>query len=109
VLLEQLEGDPDWDALLGGVWDAIFGGAVSQTILDTATLIVNRGRKFSEYEIVRLRRFQSGLDAGRIGAIVMVYDSLPPAYEVGFTDPDGVTVALLTLRSDDLEPATLQR
>ena len=33
----------------------------------------------------------------------MVYDSVPPGYDVEFADRDGVTVALLTLRDDDLE------
>ena len=59
---------------------------------------------FSEYEVVNLKRPQSGLSAGAIGAIVMVYDSVPLAYEAEFTDPRGMTVAVLTLRDDDLEP-----
>ncbi len=61
---------------------------------------------FSEYDVVKLKRPLSGLEAGAVGAILMVYDSVPPGYEVEFTDQDGVTLALLTLRDDDLEPVT---
>lgn len=57
-----------------------------------------------EYDVVRLRRAmpEHGLAAGAIGAIVMVYES-PPAYEVEFTDPEGITLALVTLVETDLE------
>ena len=61
---------------------------------------------FSEYEVVKLKRHLSGLKAGAIGTIVMAYDSVPPGYEVEFTDADGVTLMLLTLHDDDLEPVT---
>src|SRR5690349_20975642 len=69
VLFEQLEDDPDWDAILGGIWDAMFVEALSQGTLDTASRIVSRSRRFSEYEVVKLKRPQSGLSAGAIGAI----------------------------------------
>ena len=60
---------------------------------------------FSEYDVVKLKRAHAaqGLEAGAVGAIVMAYDSLPPGYEVEFTDSRGVTIALLTLHDDDLE------
>jgi hypothetical protein len=60
-----------------------------------------------EYDVVRLRRGlpEHGLVAGAVGAIVMVYDD-PPAYEVEFCDESGVTLALVTLREEELEPAT---
>jgi hypothetical protein len=45
----------------------------------------------------------AGLNAGAIGAVVMVYESDPPGYDVEFTDARGVTLALLTLRDEDLE------
>ena len=61
---------------------------------------------FSEYQSVKLKRPFSGLSAGAIGTIVMVYDFVPPGYEVEFTDGGIVTLALLTLHDDDLEPAT---
>jgi hypothetical protein len=50
----------------------------------------------------------SGLDAGAVGAVVMVYEADPPGYDVEFTDPQGVTLALLTLRDEDLESAESQ-
>ena len=61
---------------------------------------------FSEFEVVKLKRPLSGLEAGAGGTILMVYDSVPPGYTVEFADQDGVTLALLTLRDDDLEPLT---
>jgi hypothetical protein len=57
---------------------------------------------FDEFEVVSLKRPIRSLDAGAIGAIVMVYDSVPPAYEVEFADSNGVTLELLTLHDDDL-------
>jgi Domain of unknown function (DUF4926) len=58
---------------------------------------------FSEYDVVKLKQPKAGLPAGAIGAIVMVYDSLPRGYDVEFTNAEGVTLALLTLGDDDLE------
>lgn len=63
---------------------------------------------FSEFQVVRLKRPMSGLDAGAVGAVVMVYEADPPGYDVEFTDPQGVTLALLTLRDEDLESAESQ-
>ena len=59
-----------------------------------------------EYDTVRLRRPipQHRLDAGTLGAVVMVFDD-PPAYEVEFCAEDGSTLALVTLTESDLEPA----
>jgi hypothetical protein len=58
---------------------------------------------FTEYQVVKLKRQQANLPAGALGAILMVYDSVPRGYDVEFTDCNGVTLALLTLRDDDLE------
>jgi hypothetical protein len=57
-----------------------------------------------EYDVVRLRRAvpEHQLDAGAIGAIVMVFED-PPAFEVEFCDSEGVTLALVTLTEEDLE------
>lgn len=59
-----------------------------------------------EYDVVRLRRPlpQYELEAGAVGAIVMVFDD-PPAYEVEFCDEGGVTLALVTVVEEDLEKA----
>ena len=44
------------------------------------------------------------LPVGTVGTIVMVYtnDSINYEYEVEFLDKDGVTLALLTLKEDDI-------
>lgn len=57
-----------------------------------------------QYDVVRLRTAMppSRLPKGATGAVVMVYEQ-PPAYEVEFCDTDGGTIALLTLKDDDLE------
>jgi hypothetical protein len=57
---------------------------------------------FNEYQMVRLKRPTSGLAAGTIGTVVMVYTDPMPGYEVEFCDKDGFTLALLTLYDDDL-------
>lgn len=59
------------------------------------------------YDVVRLRTAapEYGLAAGAIGAVVMVHEK-PPGYEVEFCDAEGVTLALLTLRDDELEVVT---
>jgi hypothetical protein len=73
---------------------------------------------FHEYDVVRTTKpFSSnapnawplGTDAslpvGAVGTIVMVYtnDSINYEYEVEFSDKDGQTQALLTLKEDDLK------
>jgi hypothetical protein len=58
----------------------------------------------SEYEMVRLKRSQSGLEAGAVGTILMGLPVSPDCYTVEFADKSGVTIALLTLYDDDLEP-----
>jgi hypothetical protein len=60
--------------------------------------------KLKEYDVVRLLRPlpQHRLPAGATGAIVMVYPS-PLAYEVEFADEHGITIALVTLKGEDLE------
>ncbi len=60
---------------------------------------------FSEYDVVRLKRAKASVPAGTTGAVMMVYDSTPQAYEVEFVDSDGVTLGVLTAQEDDLEPA----
>lgn len=47
----------------------------------------------------------TALSTGAIGTVVMVYttNSINPAYEVEFVDDDGNTLALLTLKEDDIQ------
>jgi hypothetical protein len=59
------------------------------------------------YNVVELTEDlpESGLRAGRIGTIVDEYDE-PRAFEVEFDDDDGVEIALLALRPEQLQPRT---
>ncbi len=58
--------------------------------------------KIEIYDVVRLRAARDEVDTSTRGAVVMVYDVTPPEYEVEFCDDEGGTVALLTLREDEL-------
>ncbi len=62
---------------------------------------------YNEYDVVKLRedRDEDGLKKGTIGAVLIVHDADPVAYEVEFCDSEGFTLALLTLKDDDLSPA----
>jgi hypothetical protein len=46
-----------------------------------------------------------GLTAGTIGTVVHVFRMPHLAYEVEFTDQDGATVALVTVRAGQIGPA----
>ncbi len=61
---------------------------------------------FLVHEVVRLKKDlpSSNLKAGTLGAIVMVYPESPQAYEVEFVDSDGDTLAILTLKEEDIVP-----
>jgi hypothetical protein len=54
------------------------------------------------YDVVRLRTPRAGIDTTILGAVVMVYDVVPAEYEVEFCDCEGATLALLTLRVDEI-------
>lgn len=58
-----------------------------------------------EYDLVRLKqdRPSEHLTIHDIGTVVMLYQVPDIAYEVEFTDADGGTLALLTLREEDIE------
>jgi hypothetical protein len=60
---------------------------------------------FEEHDVVRLvpPLPEHGLPAGATGAVVHVYDDPSEAYEVEFIEPDGNTIALVTVRPDELE------
>jgi Domain of unknown function (DUF4926) len=71
---------------------------------------MNAAQPPQEYDVVRLLRPlpEHNLAAGAIGSVVMDYRKYSqgdrtPAYEVEFTDTDGVTLALITVPADDLE------
>ena len=48
---------------------------------------------------------EEGLQAGKVGAVVEVFDKPPQAYLVEFCDSMGTTVKLLPLSSEQLQPA----
>lgn len=60
---------------------------------------------FEEYDVVRLVSDlkSKGLKAGTRGAIVMVYPSDPPEYEIEFVDDEGNTLAIETLKEEQIE------
>ncbi len=59
---------------------------------------------FKEYEVVALKRDlpAKNLKTGDTGTILMIYPASPSAYEVEFSDDEGITLALLTLEDEDL-------
>jgi hypothetical protein len=59
----------------------------------------------TEHSIVVLNRDlrESGLQSGDVGAVVAVYAD-GKAYEVEFVDGGGSTVALVTLKPEDVRP-----
>ncbi len=61
---------------------------------------------FKEYEVVRLKKDMpsDNLTIKDVGTIVLVYENAHPiAYEVEFSDKNGLTRALLTLTAEDIE------
>ncbi|WP_433124636.1 DUF4926 domain-containing protein [Micromonospora sp. CA-240977] len=56
------------------------------------------------YDVVELREAipEEQLPAGAVGTVVDVFNGPPIAYEVEFADPDGRTVAMVTLRADQV-------
>ncbi|MGV9213927.1 DUF4926 domain-containing protein [Micromonospora sp. RB23] len=56
------------------------------------------------YDVVELREAIPGeeLPAGTVGTIVHIFSGPPTAYEVEFVDTDGRTVAMVTLRADQI-------
>lgn len=56
-----------------------------------------------EYDFVELTEdIMTDLKAGTRGAVVMVYPSDPPEYEVEFVNDVGETIAVRTVRGDQL-------
>jgi hypothetical protein len=60
--------------------------------------------KFSEYDVVKLSRSLSGdVPSGTLGAVLMVFASIHPQYEVEFVNNAGESLAVLTMKEGDLE------
>jgi hypothetical protein len=62
---------------------------------------------FAQYSNVVLLRDDpvSGLKSGAVGVVVEVYSRPSVGYDVEFMDERGRTLALLTLKSEDLKAA----
>ncbi|WP_406070320.1 DUF4926 domain-containing protein [Micromonospora sp. NBC_01638] len=56
------------------------------------------------YDVVELREAIPGeqLPAGAVGTVVHIFRGPPTAYEVEFADADGRTVAMVTLRAEQV-------
>jgi hypothetical protein len=60
--------------------------------------------KFVEYDVVKsTRSLGDGVPSGTTGAILMVFASEHPQYEVEFVDSEGESLAVLTVKEEDLE------
>jgi hypothetical protein len=60
--------------------------------------------KFSEYDVVKSSRsLTEDVPSGTLGAVLMVFASIHPQYEVEFVNNAGESLALLTVKEDDLE------
>lgn len=60
--------------------------------------------KFFEYDVVKsTRSIADEVPTGTTGAVLMVFLSTPPQYEVEFIDSDGDSLAVLTVKQEDLE------
>ena len=60
--------------------------------------------KFFEYDVVKSIRSLSGdVPSGTFGAVLMVFASIHPQYEVEFVDNAGESLAVLTVKEEDLE------
>lgn len=60
--------------------------------------------QFVEYDVVRSTRSLSDVvPLGTRGAVLMVFPSAHPQYEVEFIDQEGKPVAVLTVHESDLE------
>ncbi len=59
------------------------------------------------YDIVRIKQPvpNKNLEAGAKGTVLIIYNdpNLPLAYEVEFLDKSGKTVAIITLKDDEVE------
>jgi hypothetical protein len=60
--------------------------------------------KFFEYDVVRsIRSLGENVPSGTSGAVLMVFVSLHSQYEVEFVDNAGESLAVLTVKEEDLE------
>ncbi|GAA4012476.1 DUF4926 domain-containing protein [Actimicrobium antarcticum] len=60
--------------------------------------------KFFEYDVVRsIRTLGEDVPSGTSGAVLMVFSSTHPQYEVEFVDAAGESLSVMTVKEEDLE------
>lgn len=63
---------------------------------------------FQEYDVVRLKKARPlvNVNISDKGTVLMVFNepNLPRAYEVEFVNEEGLTIALITVFDDEIEP-----
>jgi hypothetical protein len=63
---------------------------------------------FKEYDVIRLKEpiSSQNVSVGDEETILMIFDepNLPKAYEVEFVDKEGLTIAIVTVADDEIEP-----
>lgn len=60
--------------------------------------------KYFEYDVVQsIRSLSENVPVGTSGAVLMVFQSIHTHYEVEFVDNAGESLAVLTVKEDDLE------
>lgn len=97
--------------LLKAAMIANFGSVISHPILDIEPIIQwfkeSMMNSFEEYAVVKLKRniSSANLKIGDRGTIVMIHTKPYRAYKVEFLDKAGNTIALLTLKEEDLKKA----
>jgi hypothetical protein len=59
---------------------------------------------FLDYDVVRSRRrLGTVVPQGATGAVLMVFATTPPSYEVEFVDSEGASLEILTVIEADLD------
>jgi hypothetical protein len=60
--------------------------------------------KFFEYDVVKsIRPLGDDIPRGTSGAVLIVFGATHPQYEVEFVNSEGESLAVLTVREEDLE------
>ena len=58
-----------------------------------------------EYDIVKAKRpLSDKINQGTIGTILIVYEGVPPQFEVEFVNDDMESIEVLTVSGTDVEP-----
>jgi len=59
--------------------------------------------KFLDYDVVKsTKALCANVPENTLGAVLMIFPSKPPEYEVEFVDSKGESIAVLTVKESDL-------